>query len=96
MTRGNWSTRFDPNNVAALCYGCHSYLDRNPYEKTAWFESILGKGLADLIREKSKQPAYGIKKLKKEITKHYRVQYEAMKILRANGITGRIEVQGYV
>ncbi len=33
MTRGKWATRFDPLNVAALCYGCHSFIDSRPYEK---------------------------------------------------------------
>ena len=95
MTRGNWSTRFDPDNAAALCYGCHSYLDRNPYIKTQWFENYLGEGLAGIIQEKSKQPAYGIKKFKKEIAKHYRVELKRLQALRLDGSTGTLKIIGY-
>lgn len=95
MTRGNWSTRFDPDNVAALCYGCHSYLDRNPYEKQAWFEAHLGHGLAALVREKSVQPAHGIKKLKAEIAKHYRVELKRLQGLRLSGEAGKLKVTGF-
>lgn len=95
MSRGNWGTRFDPDNVAALCYGCHSYLDREPYQKTAWFEERLGIGLAGIIQEKARRPAYGIKKLKKEISKHYREEHKRLKQLRADGVTGKLEVIGF-
>lgn len=96
MTRGNWGTRFDPDNVAALCYGCHSYLDREPYEKAAWFEARLGAGLAQIVKEKAKRPAYGIKKLKGEIATFYRAQYQRLLTMRADGVTGRIEVEGWL
>lgn len=95
QSRGNWSTRFDKDNAAALCYGCHSYIDREPEYKTFWFEQYLGEGLAEIIRVKSKQPAYGIKKRVKEISRHYREQHKLMLEKRANGVTGRIEFEGY-
>jgi hypothetical protein len=95
MTRGNWSTRFDPDNVAALCYGCHAYLDREPYQKAAWFERKLGEGLAQIIKEKAKQPAYGIKKHKADIAKFYREQYARLRALRDGGDTGKLTVEGY-
>jgi len=95
MTRGNWGTRFDPDNVAALCYGCHSYLDSRPYEKADWFEKHLGVGLAQIVREKAKQPAYGIKKFKAEIAKHYREELKRLQSLRANGEGGKLKIVGY-
>jgi len=93
MTRGSWSTRFDPDNVAALCTGCHFYLDSHPYEKVSWFEGYLGEGLAEIIRLKSNTPAYGIKKHKKEISKHYREELKRLKQARIDG--GELKVIGY-
>lgn len=95
MTRGNWGTRFDPDNTAALCYGCHSFLDRNPHEKIHWFEQKLGEGLVQIVIEKAKRPAYGIKKRKAEIAKHYREELARLKELRAAGNVGRLEIIGY-
>jgi hypothetical protein len=56
--------------VAALCYGCHSFLDRNPHEKLKWFEAYLGKRVADA--------RHGLKKLKKEISSHYRAEHKKL------------------
>jgi len=95
MSRGHWGTRFDPNNVAALCYGCHSYIDSHPYEKADWFEKLLGDGMTEIVREKANRPAYGIKKFKADIAKHYRAELKRLQQLRANGATGTLEVIGY-
>ena len=94
-SRGNWGTRFNPSNVAALCYGCHSYIDRDSGYKEKWFRKYLGEGLADLMVEQAAQPAYGIKKQKKEIAKHYREELKRLKQLRLDGVTGKIEIVGY-
>lgn len=40
--RGDHSTRWNENNCATLCYGCHSFLDQHPKEKEAFFRKILG------------------------------------------------------
>jgi hypothetical protein len=29
FSRGKWSTRFDPENCMALCYGCHRFMDKH-------------------------------------------------------------------
>lgn len=36
------ATRLDPKNAAALCFGCHQYLDSHPNEKLAFFRELLG------------------------------------------------------
>ena len=95
MSRGHWGTRFDPNNVAALCYGCHSHMDSHPYEKTAWFEDLLGIGMAEIVREKANRPAHGIKKFKADIAKHYRAELKRLQQLRLDGATGVLEVIPY-
>ena len=96
MSRGHWATRFDPDNTAALCYGCHSYLDSHPYEKQAWFEKHIGEGLAQIVREKANRPAYGFKKHKADIAKHYRQELKRLQGLRADGVTGKLEIVAYV
>lgn len=95
MTRGNWGTRFDPDNAMALCYGCHSYVDSRPYEKAEFFESKLGEGLVQIVREKAKRPAYGIKKMLKDISKHYREEHKKLEEKRKNGAEGYLDFEGY-
>ena len=47
--RGPHATRWDIDNSAGLCMGCHSYLDANPVEKTAWFKEQLGDEAFELL-----------------------------------------------
>lgn len=37
------SVRYDPDNCAGLCFGCHQHLDSNPLEKIEFFRKLLGK-----------------------------------------------------
>ncbi len=41
-SRVNKSTRFDPDNCAALCWLCHHDLDGHPNEHRAWKRFKLG------------------------------------------------------
>jgi 5-methylcytosine-specific restriction endonuclease McrA len=41
--RGKLRTRFDPENAAALCYGCHRWLDTHPDLKREFFRERLGE-----------------------------------------------------
>jgi hypothetical protein len=47
--RGSWSTRFDEDNGAGLCGGCHLYLEHHPLEHKEFFEKRLGDKLDLLI-----------------------------------------------
>jgi len=40
--RAKKSTRWDPDNAAGLCGGCHMYLDSQAEEKVQWFKKLLG------------------------------------------------------
>ncbi len=42
-SRRKRSVRYDEDNVACLCMGCHSYLDGHPMEKIEWFKKKLGE-----------------------------------------------------
>ena len=56
FTRSKQSTRFDFQNAVALCYGCHSFLDRNPMEKYAWYIRQCGQSQFDALRLRSNTP----------------------------------------
>lgn len=57
FTRGKWSTRLDPRNAMALCYGCHQWVDSHHEEKEALFRKRLGDTGYEALRLKSNQPA---------------------------------------
>jgi hypothetical protein len=42
-SRRKRTVRWDEENAAALCYGCHSYLDGNPMEKIEFFKKKIGE-----------------------------------------------------
>lgn len=89
--RGSWSTRFDPLNAIALCYGCHMQVgnDREFYLKIhgVTAEEIVIEHHNDIMRGKEYKRTKG----KGEIAKHYKSEYERMMGLRAEGVTGRID-----
>ncbi len=43
------SVRFDSDNAAGLCPGCHRYLDDNAAAKVEWFKSHLGQRDYDML-----------------------------------------------
>ena len=56
FTRSKHSTRFDFANATAFCYGCHSWMDRNPLEKYAWYVQRFGQAQFDAVRLRSNTP----------------------------------------
>src|SRR4051794_26096708 len=51
--RGKENTRFDPDNVCALCYGCHQYFTSHPGEHYTWQVDRLGQAKVDEVVLKS-------------------------------------------
>jgi NinG protein len=47
--RGKESTRFDPDNVIALCGGCHAYFTAYPAEHYLWQVERFGQAKVDEI-----------------------------------------------
>ena len=41
-SRRKRSTRYDLDNAIWVCFGCHRYLDENPYQHTEFFKKRLG------------------------------------------------------
>jgi hypothetical protein len=53
FSRGKLRTRFDPENAAALCYGCHRHLDTHPNLKREFFRERLGAEAFDALQIRS-------------------------------------------
>lgn len=51
--RSNRAVRYDPDNLAALCYGCHSYFHGHPLEHVEWFKNRMGDAY-DLLLARSR------------------------------------------
>lgn len=47
------ATRYDPQNVCALCPGCHRYFTENPAEHYQWQVQRLGQEEVDSIVQRS-------------------------------------------
>jgi hypothetical protein len=55
--RSRKSVRWDPDNAAGLCFGCHQYLGSHPLEHTEWFKVRLGEGAFDMLNHRARTPA---------------------------------------
>lgn len=53
--RGKESTRFDPENADALCYGCHQYFTSHPAEHYQWQVNKKGQDVIDKLVLRSNQ-----------------------------------------
>ncbi len=54
--RAKKSTRWDEENCAALCFGCHQYFTSHPAEHTEWFKKRLGEVQYDLLMARAHIP----------------------------------------
>jgi hypothetical protein len=95
--RGKWGVRFDPDNVSAHCYGCHSYFGSNPIEHTAWVSAKLGEPLFSILNERAQDGSLGrfAKRGEKDIRAHYRAELNRLQALRAAGESGWIAVDNW-
>lgn len=96
--RGNWSVRFDVNNAFCHCYGCHSRFGGDAELQRNHHEEIFGSGLYELVKERKNDSKIGrmMRKMQKDVAKHYKEQFQLMRKERANGNNSRIEIVGYV
>ncbi len=54
--RAKKSVRWDEDNAAALCFGCHQYLGSHPLEHVEWFKARLGEQKFDLLQGRARIP----------------------------------------
>lgn len=93
--RRHKATRHHPDNAFAHCYGCHQRLGANPYIFSEWARAHLGGGRITILHERHLQIWKKPKGYEKEIAAHYKAEYERMKALRDQGVTGRIEFTAF-
>ena len=56
-SRRKHSVRWDIENTAPLCYGCHSHLDGNPFVKIEFFLELLGQERFNQLNERAENLA---------------------------------------
>ena len=66
-SRRKHSVRWDTENTAPLCYGCHSYVDGNPLKKIEFFLEVLGQDRFNKLNER----AENLTKVDKDELKEY-------------------------
>jgi len=94
-SRGNWFTRFDSANLLALCYGCHSFTARERDEHRKTMLKYITEIELDRLAFARNRTAYAVKQRVSAIAKHYRGELAKMQRQRAEGVTGRIEFEGW-
>lgn len=94
-TRGKWAVRFEPLNVAACCYGCHSYLDSRPVEKLLFFTKKLSPQEMIFVDETSQQLNHKLKKRTKEIAAHFKQEHQHLLNMRSTGVQGRLTIRRF-
>ena len=73
--RGRKSVRWDEDNAAALCMGCHAYFTAHPLEHVEWFKARLGDKF-DLLQARARTPARHIDK--EAIRLYYKAKIEEL------------------
>jgi len=80
--RGYYSTRFEPLNAFAHCYGCHSRFESNPHEFVEWVKEKRGQQNYDIIIELSgdvqRAKCYRRADKTRELAAHYKAEFERM------------------
>ncbi len=92
------SLRWAKDNAFAMCFGCHQKLGSNPDDFREWVSAKIGEGMIQILREKREDIGLAklFKKNEKEVSKHYKNEYESMLEKRNAGETGRIEFEDYL
>ena len=91
FSRGKWATRFVVDNVTAHCMGCHLSLAGRMHN---WFLEDRGEEIHQKILKKLQDENLGriAKRNKEAIAKHYKEQYEIVRVKRNDGVTGNIPI----
>lgn len=93
--RKHHSTRWFPDGAICLCATCHAYYEDRPPEHAEFARKILGDVRFEWLRQRFRgiyryRPAD-----KKAMREHYRAELERIRALRAEGVTGYVEVAAY-
>ncbi|MBA7639459.1 hypothetical protein ES703_47117 [subsurface metagenome] len=68
-SRRKHSVRWDFANTTPLCYGCHSYIDGNPFRKIEFFLELLGQERFNALNARAEilKPQIDKEALKKDL-----------------------------
>lgn len=85
-------TRYDTRNAICSCSGCHRKTTDDPHFHSEAFIRIKGKDVVENNRIKA-HSGERLKKFQKEdIREHYKLEQKRIHELRADGMTGPIEL----
>lgn len=90
--RRNRSTRWHPDNCAALCKPRHRFFHDNPDEHAAWFRSYLGDVRFDELVLRANGHRKYVPQDRSEMNAHYKAQLVYLERRRADGEMGYIDV----
>ena len=71
-TRSCNSTRFDWDNCASLCHGCHQYVHSHALEHVEFFKSRLGAKRYNALIKRSNTPLKITKEDRKQMRKDFK------------------------
>jgi len=95
VTRGNHAVRYSKSNAMALCFGCHRKVEGDHFEHRRVYFEVFGEETYNQLEVAKQQIVRKSQRPIKEIAAFYRSEYERMKALRRQGVTGRIEFDEY-
>ena len=74
-SRRKHSVRWDIENTAPLCYGCHSHIDGNPFVKIEFFLELLGKERFNALNKRAEilKPQIDKEALKRDFEQKIRI-----------------------
>ena len=89
------STRWHPSNAIAQCYRCHKKGEEDRKWFCDWVSEYLGRGRFERLHLTWNKPVKWSKKIREEIYKHFKEQWNRMQEERNDGFLGRIDFEKY-
>lgn len=77
-SRRHRTIRWAKDNAKCLCFACHRKWHESPIESFKWYESVVGKEHIERLIEKRNANVKVSKNEEKEISKHYKQQYQLL------------------
>ena len=93
FSRRHVATRWHPQNAVTLTRGSHMRFTSDPFLWVDWCNKRFGEELIDELRVAAYQSVRWTKPLREEIYQHYKGELKRIEGLRAEGVTGRIEIE---
>lgn len=92
--KGNIS-RYDTDNIRALCGACHNHLEGAPDEHTAFIAGLLGDAAFENMITRCSQVHKWAAREKQDMLAHFKKELTRLTEARRKGKSGYIEVVGW-